>query len=282
MAVSEETLPTTPSLRVSRRVVLLVAFALAALFGVGAVTAGAVAFHESLAGRILPGVSIDGLDVGGLTRDDARAALADRYRPLATGGLVVRTALGSTTIAFADVARAADVDAMVAEAAAIGRGGTWFDETIAAIRTRLEPRSVALRLTYDPSRASAAVHEFVGWTAVRAVDASAARSGSGFATVASIDGRRIDEAATIAAVNAAMTDRGTVAGTVIEPAVTTTRPRLLTVDADRAIAAAKAMSATGLTLSSGTKTWTVSASRIRTWIGFGWVDGGYRPILDRS
>ncbi len=49
------------------------------MLGIAAVVGGLVAFHESLAGRILPGVSAAGVDLGGLTTDEARAALTARY-----------------------------------------------------------------------------------------------------------------------------------------------------------------------------------------------------------
>src|SRR3954471_18919326 len=94
MAVSEETLPRDRSLHVSRRARLFVGFVIAVALGAGAVLAAAFALHESLVGRILPGVTADGLDLGGMTPDAARAALADRYRGLTSGGVTIRSDLG--------------------------------------------------------------------------------------------------------------------------------------------------------------------------------------------
>jgi len=71
--------------------------------------------------------------------------------------VIIRSGLGTTSIAFADVGRLPDIDAMVGEAAALGRGGSWLDETIAGIRTQVRPETVALRLGYDHDRAAAAV-----------------------------------------------------------------------------------------------------------------------------
>ena len=40
--------------------------------------------------------------------------------------------------------------------------------------------------------------------------------------------------------------------------------------------------ATTLKVAVGADTWKITATRIRSWIGFGWVDGEYRPVIDRT
>ena len=281
MAVSEETLPVHRTLRVPRPGRRFLAFVVAGLLGAGAATAGLVAFHESLAGRILPGVSAAGVDLGGLTPDQARAAIAAQYHELTDGRLVLRSDIGSTTIAFADVRRGAKVDEMVAEASALGRGGTWFDETLAAIRLRMEPRAVPLAFSYDATAVDAAVRAFVDRTTLAPVDASAIRTSAGFETIPAIDGHRIDLGPALAAVKAALDDPATPVGMEVPATLTSVSPKLTTADADRARTGAESMVAK-LLLKSGSTTWTVYAGRIRTWIGFGWVDGVYRPVIDRS
>src|SRR5262249_5841893 len=124
MAVSEEILETRRGLGVLRPGRRVIAFVIAAALGIGLVVGGLYAWHDSLAGRILPGVSAAGIDLGGLTADGARAALESRYGALAEGGLIVRTSVGTTTIPYADVGRGADIEAMAADAASLGRGGS--------------------------------------------------------------------------------------------------------------------------------------------------------------
>ena len=221
------------------------------------------------------------MDLGGKTADEARAALAARYGSLGEGGLILQTPVGSTTLAFADVGRGADIDAMLADAAGRGRGGTWLDETIAAFRLRMTPETAPLVLTYDHDRAAAAVGAFVERMARQPVDAAATRTNTGFATVPGTDGSRIDAAGALTAVDAAMRDPAIVAGATVSAGVTTTAPALTTADADAARLAAQKMVA-NLKLVSGSKSWTLYGGRIRTWIDFGWVDGTYRPIVNRT
>lgn len=281
MAVSEEALEQRRGIAALRPGKTFIGFVLAAAVGVGAVVGGLYAFHQSLADRILPGVSAAGVDLGGLTADQARDALEARYGPLAQGGLLLRTSAGSTTIPFAEVGRAARLDAMVADAAARGRGGSWLDETIAAIRLRLEPQSIELRMTYDHAAAAAAVDAFVDRMATSAIDASVVRAGTGFATVPAISGSRIDADAAIAAVDAAMENPSTVAGAAVMAPVDTVVPDLTTEAADQARASVDAI-ARNLKVASGSRTWTFKPSTIRNWIGFDWVNGVYGPVIDRS
>ena len=281
MAVSEEILETRRGLGVLRPGRRFIAFVIAAALGIGLVVGGLYAWHDSLAGRILPGVSAAGIDLGGLTADGARVALESRYGALAEGGLMVRTSVGTTTIPFADVGRGADIEAMVADAASLGRGGSWIEESIAAIRLRIEPVSVDLRLTYDHDRAVAAIDGFADRMATNPIDARVIRAGTGFATIPSVNGARVDTTAAVAAVDAAMQDPAVVSGAVVSAPVTTVEPQLTTESADQARASVNAI-ARNLVVANGTRKWTLKPWTIRSWISFDWVDGVYTPVIDRS
>src|SRR5436190_5266650 len=175
MAVSEEILDRRRGIAVLRPGRKFVGFVLAGSVGVGLVAGGLYALHQSLADRILPGVSAAGVDLGGLTNDQARTALEARYGAIAKGGLLLRTTVGSTTIPFAEVGRAASIDAMVADAASRARGGSWLEETIAAIRLRLEPETIDLGMTYDHDKAAVLVDGFGQLMASQPVAASVIR-----------------------------------------------------------------------------------------------------------
>ena len=281
MAVSEDTLPQRRVNHVPRPGVKFVAFVVSTVVGL-ALAAGAVfAYHESIVGRILPGVSVAGVDVGGLTPSEARALLVERLRVYTEGGLRVRSNIGSTTIAFGDVGRAADVDAMLAEAFARGQGGTWLDETVAGIRTRMNPESVGLRLLYDPDRAAAAVAAFADRMELDSIDASITRTVAGFRITPSVGGSRLDETAALAAVHAAMRDPATSAGALVDAPAIRVEPAITTESADRARIAAGAMEA-DLKLVNGKLDWTITAKRIWTWISFQPTPDGYQAALNQA
>src|SRR4029079_1379278 len=110
----------------------------------------------------------------------------------------LQSSIGTTKIAFADVGRAADIDAMVAEAIARGHGGTWRDETVAGIRLRLEPASVPLRLLYDHDRAAKVVSSFTGRVTLGSINATIVRGNAGFVVTPSTDGSQVDGAPAVA------------------------------------------------------------------------------------
>jgi vancomycin resistance protein YoaR len=279
MAGSELTVEVGRARSWSRWLLRLGLFAIALGLGAAAVVGGLYAFHNQDAGRILPGVSIAGVDVGGRTPEDARALVAERLASLSSGGVTVRSDLGAVRIGFADVGRGPDVDAMVAEAAAAGRGGTWLDETIAAIRLRLEPRDVPLRLTYDHDRAAAALAAFAGRAHLGATDAGVLRRADGFAVAPGTDGRAVEIDAALTAVDTLMHDPATRDGVEVPAAVTTEAPTLTTAMAQAAKATADAMSV-DIKVRAGERSWKLKAAQVRSWITFGWTDGAYAPRVD--
>jgi vancomycin resistance protein YoaR len=283
MAVSDQTMTQERSRRLprpGRRVFLFVlAFMLTAVVGVAAAIGGLAVLHDRQSGRILPGISAAGLDLGGMTPDEARTALAAHLTDLSAGSVRIRSSLGSTAVAFTDVGRVPDIEGMVTEAVALGRGGTWLDETIAGIRLQSRPETIGLRLGYDHDRAAAAIAGFVDRMALNAIDASIV--GSNFAITPSVDGQRIDGAAVVAALDAAMRDPATRAGLVIDAPVQRIVPKLTSEQAAEVRLGAARIAAV-LEVSTGASTWKIQPWRIRPWISFAWVDGTYRPVVDRS
>jgi len=281
MAVSEETMPRRRALRVVRPGRKFVAFVASLGLGIAAAVGGLAAYHQTLVDRILPGVSVAGVDVGGLTAADAHATLAEAFRGLSDGGLVVRSGFGSTTIQFADVGRSADIDTMVAEAIAVGHGGTAVDETISGLRLRLHPETIGLRLLYDHDRAASAVAAYASRVGLDSIDATLVAAGAGFRVVPSIDGSGLDAAAALAAVDRAMTDPAIRAGGAVTVPATRIEARITSDDADQARTTAARM-ASELRLVEGKSKWTIRATRIRSWIGFISTGDAYQPVLDRK
>jgi hypothetical protein len=87
MAVSEDTLPRRRTLRIARPGRKFIVFVASSTLGIALVVGGAIAYHQTLVGRILPGVSVAGVSIGGMAPADARILLADRLRGLSEGGL---------------------------------------------------------------------------------------------------------------------------------------------------------------------------------------------------
>jgi hypothetical protein len=136
-------------------------FAAAFAFGllaVLAIAAGAMAaFERSYEGRVLPGIHVGSVDLTGLTTAQASERLLAEYRELAEGELVLITVDQTASIAYADVGRRLDVDAVVAEAMANGRGGTLAQRIAVDLRTLVSGQQIDLQATLDDSKLRAAM-----------------------------------------------------------------------------------------------------------------------------
>ena len=131
----------------------LIDVALAVLVAVVA-GAGLVAYDRSFGGKIAPGVTAAGVDVGGLTRAEARVRLASAIeRPLAQP-IVLRHGTDGFTLDPRAAQVRADVDALVDAAYARSRGGFILGRVWREFRGERLHADVPMRITWsDPALA---------------------------------------------------------------------------------------------------------------------------------
>src|SRR5688500_8782608 len=150
MAVTRPFAPAARALHVVRPGRTARGFVIGALLGVLLVVLALVAFRAAYADRILPGVQAGGVDIGGLTRADARLTLGSALGRLEDGAATVHSGTGWATIPYSQVGRSVDYEGMLDRAAAVGRGGTHFEEAIAGLRqTMLQPVSMPTVVGFD-------------------------------------------------------------------------------------------------------------------------------------
>jgi hypothetical protein len=155
-----------------------VRFAVAFLIGLLLAMAGGVgalyAYDQQYVGRVLPGVRVGNVDLSGLDPATAAEQLRLAYAALGEGELVLTGPEGDRTIAYADFGRGPDVDAMLAEALAVGRDGTTVDRAIANVRTAARGVTLTPRVTYDPDALAERIVDFADSLARVPVNASVA------------------------------------------------------------------------------------------------------------
>lgn len=281
MAVTSGLVPALRTLRIprpgrsARRV--LFGFALGVLVVLGSL----MAFRQAYQDRILPGVRIGDLDVGGLTPAEAQAAAVDAFGRLEAGEIEVRSSRGSAVIAFSDVGRWVDVEAMVERAVAVGRGGSPFDEAIAGLRLLVRPQTMPAVVGFDPARLESALASFARRTHVPAVDAAVSDTPRGYRVERSAEGARLDLRRARQALEAALGDPATASRSVVAADVVAIAPAVGDDDAVRARDAADRIAA-NLDLSMGPTTWTIKAGAIRSWITFRGTADRYGPVVDAT
>ena len=279
MAVTRQLAPAIRALRVPRPGRAARRFVLGALLGVALVLGGVVAFRQAYVDRILPGVTVGGVDVGGLTRADAHAALVASLGRLEAGAVTVHSENGWVVIPFALVDRAVDYDTMLDRAEAVGRNGTRFTEALAGLRQLSWPVSMPPLLSFDDERLAVELAAFEDRGYRQPVDASIVTTRGGFATTPSVDGVRVDASGVVPAILAILGDPAAPASSTLTAATVKVAPTTSDADAERAKETARRI-AQPLFLTRGDKTWKITATRIRTWITFAGAGAALAPQVD--
>ena len=252
------------------------------LLAVLAIAAGAMAaFERSYEGRVLPGIHVGSVDLNGLTSAQAAERLLAEYGELAEGELVLLAADQTASIAYADVGRRLDVDAVVAEAMASGRGGTLAQRIAVDLRTLVGGQQIDLQTTLDESELRAAIEAVAREVAIDPIDAGIETTAEGFSVIESTTGRSADVEGALVAALAALRDPDAPARVELPLAVSAIAPRVTTDEARAAIAEAGRL-AQDIVLRNGSASESIAGATVRSWISFTvTADGVLRPVVDR-
>lgn len=152
---------------------LKIALVSLAVFGIlgGGTAYAAYRYDASAADRILPGVSIGGVDVGGMTRDEARRVVQAQAEPRLTDDLAVHAAGVVWTVTPAALGVQADADGVIDRAFGVAGDLSLLSRVYHRIADR--PVDVGFRIQYvqDEGAVDAFVEQAYREVAVPAVDA---------------------------------------------------------------------------------------------------------------
>jgi vancomycin resistance protein YoaR len=248
------------------------------VLALGAVAA-ALAFDRAYQGRVLPGVSVAGVDVSGLTAAELEARVAQIQ--IVPPSLAVTSGGRMVKVDAATLGASVDVDGAVAAALATGRAPGPL--------ANVPDRFVLMRDGHDiPLTASIDRQALWAWVTARADqlriaprNAVIVNSPSGWVSTTARTGRALDVTAAAGILETALTGDGA-ASTTVELPIRTIQPDVDRLDAVLAISAAERMALPlNLTFRDGRR-WTIPSATIRAAITF--APGGDRPtpILDSS
>ncbi len=134
------------------RVVLLLMWGgfLALILAGGLIAYAGTAYTD----RILPGVSVGGIDLGGLTAPEAERVLTEHYASASGVSYTLRAGGQTWTYSAADLGLNIEASEAVAQALKTGRdGGNFIGSLTSQALTYLNGAAIAPRLTYDQSKA---------------------------------------------------------------------------------------------------------------------------------
>ena len=203
--------PAVDSAGVAPRRARRIGVALVALLVLLAVAGGASAaalwsWDAGYEGRVLPGVSVGTVEVSGMTRAEAVAAITAGY-PFGHGRLLLRTPDGDVAIPYDEVARQPNTDELVDAAMASGRGGDLVARTVGQVRLALEGTTLpAASVELDEAALTARVTEAVDALQRYPVSATIAMTNKGIVIGRARSGRDADADPVVAAAMTALRD----------------------------------------------------------------------------
>jgi vancomycin resistance protein YoaR len=267
-----------PSGRLRFAVAFIVGLLLATIVGVGAL----YAYDQQYIGRVLPGVRVGAVDLSGLDAAAAGERLREAYGSLSEGEIILTSTAGDITVSYADIGRGPDIEAMLAEALAIGRDGNIVEKIIADARTAIRGVTLEPRVTYDANALADRIVAQADALAREPVDASVEIVDNFFVIRAGVAGRVADPAVPVSAALADLGELDTPPSVTYVLPVHSVAPEVTTVEATEAKATAERMTAK-ITLSTEAGAHDITMTRLRSWVSFAATpDGGYAPTLDTA
>jgi vancomycin resistance protein YoaR len=255
-------------------------FLLAFGIGVGAL----YAWTQQYDGRVLPGVRVGSAEVGGLTREQAAAEIANAYGSLGTGQITLTGPDGkTTTMSYADVGRGPDTSALVDAAFAVGRQGEPLANLIDAPQAAIHGVSLDSGVPHHRDKLAVAVETLATAIDQTPADASVSAGQGGTFTVSPAKGgRAVDKAALLTALDQQLSALGTPASITMAVPVVSLAPAVATASADAAKAAADRMTA-DVVVARGDDKWTIARTSLAPLISFSTAaDGSITPAFDES
>jgi vancomycin resistance protein YoaR len=280
VVVDEPALPTRRTRRLLPQFAIAFVLGLIAVLGIGV---GALyAYDQQYQGRILPGVHVGSIDLGGLTADEASAQLHATYDKLANGTAIIVAGSKEIRLPFSRAQRGPAIDTMVAQAMSVGRAGNAVERAIANARTAVRGVEIQPQVRYDQDALTRWVNALAGAQHQSPVDAAIARTKTGYTVTPSVTGHRADPSSVVAALTTAFASLDAPSEIRVELPLTELQPAITTDEANAAVAAADRIAA-DVRIVNGNDGWTIPAATIRAWISFGRdEDGSYQPKIDTA
>ncbi len=152
-------------------IALLVVLAVLAAASAGSAFA-AYRYDKARVGRILPGVTIDGVAVGDMTRSQAIAAVTAAVQPDLSRSISVHAGSRSWTSTLAALGLSADVAGTVDQALGIGDSYSWVSRAYHRLANKPIVRALTVPFHFDPAPVQRFVAQAAKSVGVQPRDAS--------------------------------------------------------------------------------------------------------------
>jgi vancomycin resistance protein YoaR len=262
----------------------MLGFGVTLVVGLMLLIGASVGVGISHADRVMPGVSVGGVPLGGLDRASAVAQLEAQLPSPTDGSLVLSVDGDRLQVPFADLGRSYDLDATVDAALGVARSGNPLADGIARLRVLTNATLFGGGIVVqDPSRVDGLVASVTNRFARQPIDGAVTyQDEAGFEATPAVVGLTVDQDALRQAVELVLASPSG-ADVTLQVAVMREPPAISTETAAAASLAARSMSGTPLELTGGRKTIELDEQALAGVISFGITDGGdWGAIVDSA
>ena len=239
---------------------VLIAIAVVVVVCAGGVLADWLVYHN----EVHAGISVNGVDLGGMTKDQAVTALT-QYADRAGGPVTLKDGDKTWSVTPADAGRAADVQGAVAAAMAVSRQGNFFDDVVTRFELYRDHRDLTLTVTIDKAKLDAALGGIAAALHVTPVNAQLVMANGQIQVIQGADGQDVDVAALSSRLGSIFVALHT--DTVDIPLIVKKRA-VMPADNQPALLQAQTIMSAPITITSHDKTWTLSPEQIASWMDF--------------
>ncbi len=248
-----------------------------------------IAFHVNYADRITPGVTVFGMDLGGMTSTEAVVALSERFTYDETTVFTFRDGDRAWQMTAAELGLSFDVEATVNEAVRLSSDDNAISGLMSQAQAWFDGKAIAPIIHYDQSMAVAQINAIAAEINQSTQEAQLTMTDGGLNSVQGQAGRTLDIDATLAQLDAQILSLS--GGAEIPLVVQETQPRMWNAQEavnalDAALSAPLQLTATG-TNGEMLGPWTINTEQIAALITLEMVenpDGSrtYQPSIDMS
>lgn len=216
------------------------------------------------AGRIHPGVVAAGVEIGGMSKEDAAAKLARTLPARMKDPVTVSFESTTWEVSASQIKAAPDSTGTAASAFTIGRSGGFVDRIADRAAAWFKPVDVAVPVTSDASATAEVIDGIAAKIDAAPVDAAVKIEGTEATIVPEVLGRAVDRTALETDILAALVNERK----TVEAQVALVPVKVTQAGAQQALDDTKRMLSGPVKVTYESKTWEFSAAEIAKWIRF--------------
>ena len=191
---------------------------------------GSVYAQENTEGVIADGIMVEGIEISGMTEEEAQEVVTEYFERFKTGSLVLSFNGSETEIGFEELGITWDNPDLVEHAMTHGKSGNVLQRYKEATRLKKEGLVFFIEYSLDEGLLEAYLAAEADARKTDPVDATIARSGKKFKTTESVTGLTVDVPATMRKINDMVQTQWNGGRLQVEAVVEVTEPRVSTED----------------------------------------------------